>query len=126
MSATPAGRRPHELDDPEFGKKLYRALMKSGMSPAELARQSGVSRGLVSKYLHGEVPKPGFDKVGKLAQALNVEPEELYRPASAAIGKSVPALKSPVGRAYATLQQYLSLEASLKIAAIIRDDMADG
>ena len=54
-----------------FKDRLNQALKSSGMTASELARQSGLDKGAISRYLKGEfVPKQ--DNVEALAKALHV------------------------------------------------------
>lgn len=123
-----AGNRPSRIEtvgeDAEFRQKLYRRLAKTGMTQAELARKSGLTRDNISKYLRGVVKRPNDAALEKLAAALECEPSDLYSPRalSALPTRYVTADKDPVGKAYAQLQRYLSLEACLKIGEIIRAD----
>lgn len=53
--------------------RLREVFERSGLSKAELARQSGVPYDNVNKYLRGGVSQPRGDAVEKLATALGVE-----------------------------------------------------
>ena len=56
--------------------RLREALDLKGWTPADLARQSGVSKGLISRYLHGSVI-PKQSKIETMARALGVSPSWL-------------------------------------------------
>jgi len=60
----------------EFAKRLYRLMLKRGMTQSDLARESGLSRGNISTYVRGtSLPKGLF--LQKIADALSVELDEL-------------------------------------------------
>ena len=60
----------------EIKDRLKEALSIRGMLPAELATKTGISKGNISRYLHGIViPKQG--KIGIMANALRVSPSWL-------------------------------------------------
>ena len=54
-----------------FTERLKDIVNKKGISPANLAKKSGVSKGLISKYLNG-FAEPKQDNLKKLADALDV------------------------------------------------------
>lgn len=58
---------------PEIAERFYRILAKKEMSPAELARQSGVNESSISQYVNGN-HKPSNINSGKIARVLNVNP----------------------------------------------------
>lgn len=57
----------------EIKDRLQEALKERGMLPVDLARKSGINKGLISRYLHGEV-LPKQNAIGTLAEVLNVSP----------------------------------------------------
>lgn len=56
--------------------RLLQALNNSGMTPAELARASGLNKSSVSRYLSGKV-EPKQAALFAMAKALNVSPSWL-------------------------------------------------
>ena len=52
---------------------LKRLRMAAGLSPAELARHSGVHYSTISRLESGDLTRPGADITMRLAQALGVE-----------------------------------------------------
>ena len=60
----------------EVKNRLSEALNYRGWTAADLSRRSGVSKGLISRYLSGTVT-PKQSKVGILANSLGVSPSWL-------------------------------------------------
>ena len=56
--------------------RLNEALKAHNMTPAELARRSGVDKGSISRYLSGKF-EPKQSAVHSMAKALNVSPSWL-------------------------------------------------
>lgn len=56
--------------------RLLKALSMRGMTPAELARASGIDKGSISRYLSGKF-EPKQSAVYAMAKALNVSPSWL-------------------------------------------------
>lgn len=54
----------------------------AGMNRAQLARDAGVSRTTVYRLELGEVNGVDFGVLGRLAEAIGVTPDELFRPPS--------------------------------------------
>lgn len=61
-----------------FGEKLRRVRTMQGMSAAELARQTGVTRQEISRYEAGD-RSPRYETLVKLAEALGVSLSEFDR-----------------------------------------------
>ena len=57
-------------------KRLQEALNEKGWTASELAKRTGIGKGQISRYLHGQVI-PKQSKVGAMAQALGVSPSWL-------------------------------------------------
>ena len=53
--------------------RLNEALELKGWTAAELSRYSGISKGQISRYLHGQII-PKQSKIGAMATALGVSP----------------------------------------------------
>jgi transcriptional regulator with XRE-family HTH domain len=84
-----------------FGQWLAAELGRRGMSPAELARESGLSPTMVSRLLSGERQGREHDTQVRIAQALRMTHAELVaavegRPAStsASSGATLRAIES--------------------------------
>ena len=72
----------------EVKNRLSEALNYRGWTAADLSRRSGVSKGLISRYLSGTVT-PKQSKVADMAQALNVSPAWLMGFSVTMDGKAV-------------------------------------
>lgn len=68
MTEKKQGRRPHHLAD---------WMASKGWIAADLARESDLDKGMISKYLDGATPAPSSQQ--KLAKALGTTPEGLFR-----------------------------------------------
>tara|TARA_X000001036_G_C20661708_1_gene799174 strand:+ start:121 stop:525 length:405 start_codon:yes stop_codon:yes gene_type:complete len=82
-----AHTKPSELSDvdlsvrvirkQEFAKRLYKIIVARNLTQSELARLAEVGRDSISQYVRGmSIPKP--KTLVKIAEALKVEPEELF------------------------------------------------
>ncbi len=117
----------------EFGQRLRRLLVKSGMSQTELARAAAkftpdksFGRDLISSYISGRyIPNP--INLAAMAQALGITPDELL-PQSNNLprrGETSPPLDIRVmgeDRASLRVNQIVSLSVALKVAQLINDD----
>ena len=76
----------------EFAKRLYSLMMSKNWNQSDLARQANLGRDSVSQYIRANnTPSPRNLK--KLADALGVEPVELYPNYEAAsVEEEMPAL----------------------------------
>ena len=54
-------------------ERIKEALALRGMTAADLSRKTGIGKGLISRYLHGEVV-PKQSKIAVIARALEVSP----------------------------------------------------
>lgn len=71
--------------------RLIEALSDKGWSAAELARRSGINKGTISHYLHGDmIPKQS--KVGAMAEALGVSPSWLLGFNVSKTGEALPSV----------------------------------
>lgn len=60
----------------EFGVRLKRILMKSGMTQTDLAMITGITQANISSYITGKIT-PSFYNVDKIAKALNCSMDDL-------------------------------------------------
>lgn len=60
-----------------LGQRLSMLRDKAHLSQSELAKESGVDQGLISRIERGEICRPGFLTVGKLCTALGVSLDDL-------------------------------------------------
>jgi len=76
----------------EFAKRLYSLMMNKNWNQSDLARASNLGRDSISQYIRANnTPSPRNLK--KLAEALGVEPVELYpNYEAAAVEEEMPAL----------------------------------
>ena len=61
----------------DWSSKMREAREEAGMSLRELEEESGVRRGLLSRYESGDVKSPRYDNVKSIAKALGVTVEEM-------------------------------------------------
>ena len=66
-------RRRRFSEDP-FGTTLERLMTETGVTYRALASQTKLSAGYLNHLVHGNRPVPSNDIVGKLADALGVDP----------------------------------------------------
>ena len=59
-----------------LAKNIYGGIVDKGWTPAELARQSGLSRNEILSYMRG-LSLPTSENLAKIAKALDVTPDEL-------------------------------------------------
>jgi transcriptional regulator with XRE-family HTH domain len=61
----------------ELASKLRTARTNAGLSLRQLERESGVGRGLLSRYERGEVRHPRARNVKRIAEALSISADWL-------------------------------------------------
>lgn len=66
------------MNDWQFGNRLYELRKKAGLSQSQLGQKLGVSNKAISKWENGQT-KPDLDLFAKLAEILNVTPDELLK-----------------------------------------------
>jgi len=69
-----------------FGSWLLRELGKRGMSQADLAREAGLTTATVSRVINQE-RAPSAGTCAKVAQGLDMRPEDVYKRAGIAVSK---------------------------------------
>lgn len=57
---------------------LTRVREAKGLKQVELARRAGISESLLSRIENGQVKRPSFETVRRLADALDTPCEELF------------------------------------------------
>lgn len=60
-----------------FGEMLLKLMKEKGISQAELARRSGMSKQSITELVKGRSKEPTFSKAKALADALGVTLEEM-------------------------------------------------
>lgn len=58
-----------------FGETLMELMKEQGVTFRGLAQRTGLSAGYLNHIVHGNRPVPSNEILGKLAEALGVEPE---------------------------------------------------
>lgn len=65
-----------QITKAEFAARVYKLMIGKGWSQSELARQSGLTRAVISDYVRGvNMPEPKY--LEKLAEALGIAPSDL-------------------------------------------------
>lgn len=70
----PKQRRRRKLDD--FPERLKREIMRAGLKDAELSRQTGIARNVLSQYQKGTT-YPGIGELHALCMALRISANQL-------------------------------------------------
>lgn len=60
----------------EFGYRLYRLMLRKGMTQTDLSNATGIQRYLISNYITGKTT-PSFCNADKLAKVLDCSMDEL-------------------------------------------------
>ena len=60
----------------EFGKSLYKIMLRKNITEKKLSEMTGISQPRLSNYISGKT-SPSFYKVDKIAKALNCSIDEL-------------------------------------------------
>jgi transcriptional regulator with XRE-family HTH domain len=68
--------------DQTFGEWLLEVIQGRGWSQADLARASGLTRAAISNYVNNKITYPDEHALARIARALQLPPEELYRRAN--------------------------------------------
>lgn len=111
----------------EFGRRLHQLLLKKGMRQADLARAAGVKRDAISSYINGKA-LPEALNLRKIAEALGMEDQDLLpdtmraAPDSGLVPLAIRTSASEPGRAWLTINQPVSTNVALKIAALLEQD----
>jgi transcriptional regulator with XRE-family HTH domain len=127
-SPTDPDLRPKHLTKQEFGKRLYQLMIRKGWHQSELARKADVSRDSVSTYMRG-VSMPDAGNLGRLAEALGVEPVDLLpNTVEAAMDNDVPSMEMKVSgsdprMAWLRVNRLLSTATCLKVVELLGADV---
>ena len=78
MSTDPAHRIAANALETAIGRQVYQYRVKQGLTVAELARQAGLSTGMMSKIENGQT-SPSLSSLSAVAGALNVPVTSLFR-----------------------------------------------
>lgn len=63
---------------PDFGEGLRALRRQCGISVVDMAEKTGISRSNLHRLEAGEIAEPSIETLNTLANALDVEPEDLY------------------------------------------------
>lgn len=61
-----------------FGQRIKRARREQKLTQRELAKRVNVNFTYLSKIENGDMPPPSEEKIYKLAENLNIHPDELF------------------------------------------------
>ena len=112
-----------------FGRRLYAAILKKGITQAEAARRAGLGRYNINNYISGRaLPSPL--SLQKLADALDLEttdllPENAFAQAAAenTPAKDVYSITSLAGgKARVQLDKVVRMSTALKIGQLLDDE----
>lgn len=125
------GSRVREQAKQTLARKIHRAILDKGWTPAELARRSGLSRDNISTYMRAS-SLPSGDSLTKLARALGMEPDELLpnRPDVTYSDPDSPTLEltqtpSHPGKAWLRVNQLVSMSTATKIAELLQNESSN-
>ena len=124
---TDEGLRPKHLTKQEFGRRLYKLMIRKGWTQSELARQAGIARDSVSTYVRGvSLPEPL--NLERPASALGVTAVELLpNQAEAAIDEEAPSLELKIGTAnslvsWLRVNRLVSTATAMKVVQLLNED----
>ena len=83
-----------------FGPAIERLMNESGTTYRGLAAKTGLSAGYLNHLVHGNRPVPSNDVIGRLSDALEVEPEYFREYRLRAITEQLEAMPELVDRLY--------------------------
>lgn len=117
------GSRMRDQAKKVLARNIYKAIVEKGISPAELARRSGLTRDNISTYMRAS-SLPNEENLKKLARALDMRPDELLpnRPDMALSDPDNPTLvlaEMPGGKARLQIDRMVSTETATKIIALL-------
>lgn len=118
-----------DLVKQDFGRRVYRLMIKRGWTQSELSRQADLPRDSISVYVRG-VSLPTPESLKKLAGALGAEPEELLpNNPELSVDADLASLELRISaadpsRAWLRLERLLSARTASKIVELIAADDA--
>ena len=69
--------RQRSISPPDIAQAFKQLLVKFNTNAYRIAKETGIDKTYLSKLSSGAIAKPGEDKLVKIAQALDIEPEKL-------------------------------------------------
>lgn len=131
------GKRSRQRAKEALARKIRQRLSELDMSPADLARKSGLSRDNISTYMRAS-SLPSQELLGMLAHGLDTKIEDLM-PTRVDLTYSDPdkptleitAVPSQPGKAWLRVDQLVNVATATKIMELLQkeasnDDAADG
>jgi transcriptional regulator with XRE-family HTH domain len=97
-------RRRRYSTDP-FGPTIERLMDEAGVTYRGLAEKTGLSAGYLNHLVHGNRPVPSNEVVGRLADALGVEPEHFVEVRLRTITERLEAMPELIDRLYKRLAE---------------------
>ena len=97
--------RRRRFSEDAFGPTLERLMAEAGVTYRGLADKTGLSAGYLNHLVHGNRPVPSAEIIGKLAEALGVEPEHFREYRIRFITDRLEAMPDLVNRLYRRLGQ---------------------
>lgn len=126
-AAAGAGPSTEYLTKEQFGRRLYRLMVGKEMRQSDLARAADLTRDSISQYVRGQqFPSP--HSLGKLAAALDVQPEDLLpNHTHAAIREDSPSLEFKISaadphKAILRVNRIVRPETAARVIAILAED----
>jgi len=112
----------------EFGRKVQVLMLKKGWNQSELARRADMGRDNVSGYIRGK-NIPNSKHLKKLAEALDVQPDDLYPGLIASLVDETPkfefkSLNNAPGKVMLRISQVVSEDVAIQVIAILRKEAA--
>jgi transcriptional regulator with XRE-family HTH domain len=97
-------RKRRYSTDP-FGPTMERLMEEAGVTYRGLAERTGLSAGYLNHLVHGNRPVPSNEVVGRLADALGVEPEHFVEVRLRTITERLEAMPDMIDRLYKRLAE---------------------
>src|SRR5215212_7405278 len=97
--------RRRKFSEEPFGATVERLMGEAGVTYRGLAEKTGLSAGYLNHLVHGNRPVPSNDVVGRLADALGVEPEHFREVRLRIITERLEAMPEMIDRLYKRLAE---------------------
>lgn len=110
-----------DADRKRFAERLRAAMDAKGWHQSELARQAGLARDSISKYIRGEVlPTP--ESLTTLGTALGVDALELLPPQPVPVKSRNSVETTASGKTLLRIEQEVSFATAAKVMALLAAD----
>lgn len=111
-----------DADRKRFAERLRAAMDAKGWHQSELARQAGLARDSISKYIRGEVlPTP--ESLTTLGTALGVDALELLPPQPVPVKSRNSVETTASGKTLLRIEQEVSFATAAKVMALLAADI---